>query len=212
MLSGSTLAPVGGSAEISAATRRLQDEGAITASTSPSGLPHRNRRGPPQWPEHLLRPQWQQGPGPAPPLLGALPTPSPAPSGPAASQRRRPTLPGGAQCPPPPGRPRPPGLRGQGGATGDGGVAGVLRAGEAAVLVSGLRGRGQCPVCVPLSSCLGLPSSPQSRARNREGRLDRVRGRVFRAGGASPALHGRPLCGACARRQIKSVVLAGVET
>lgn len=43
--------------------------------------------------------------------------------------------------------------------------------GKLQLFVRDLRGRAQSPACVPLSSCLGLPSSPQSRAGNREGRL-----------------------------------------
>lgn len=45
--------------------------------------------------------------------------------------------------------------------------------GKLQLFVRDLRGRAQSPACVPLSSCLGLPSSPQSRAGNREVRLYR---------------------------------------
>lgn len=75
------------------------------------------------------------------------------------------------------------------------GWQGYCALGKLRFFVSGLRGRGQCAACVPLSSRLGLPSSPQSRARNTEGRLDSVRGPVFPAGEASQASPRRPLCG-----------------
>lgn len=154
-VSGSTLHPSGTCGD-PGRIRRLQGEGGHSQRIA-VGLPRRNRRGPPRWPVHLLRPQWQQGPwsrpagGRRPPCSERSRPPSPAPSGPAASQRRRPTLPGAAQCAPPPGRARRPGLRGQGGATREGGVAGVLRPGEAAVLCQRLTGsRPVCRVCPPV--------------------------------------------------------------